>query len=461
MIFSGVPERTKDNNWPALDAAMSSSLHWVVSGGHGSDTERSAHPPILKTMHRATLMGLLMVVATGCQVTRALKQPIPASAPIGVADERTERIGKTIQDVMRKEGIPGLSIAVIDGGELVWAQGFGWRDLQQRLPVDTDTQFQAGSISKPVTALAVLGLGAAGRVCFDSDVNLYLKGWRLDSRFTNTVTLRQLLSHRAGMVPQGFLGSRERSRVLTSLQVLKRREPVVSWLTGHLLGTIKVVKPPGSGFKYSGGGYCVVQKAVEDVTGQPFEAAMDELLLQPVGMTRSTFQQPPQDTNNIACGYGWTKTVLGGGRWRVFPEKAPAGLRTTPADLARLIVAVQKANAGERAGPVSPAIAREFLKPQFDSFMGTGVFLDEKGDYHGFFHAGENPGYLARFGAGISNGRGWVIMTNGEKDRFGPILEAVFQEFGPVWKPRAEPGTFSGRGDRLSVPCRTSLAPRH
>jgi CubicO group peptidase (beta-lactamase class C family) len=255
------------------------------------------------------------------------------------------------------------------------------------------------------------------------------------------------------MVPHGFLGSGEHAKVLSPLQVLKRREPVVSWLTGHHLGTIKVVKPPGSGFKYSGGGYCVVQKTVEDVTGQPFEAAMDELLLRPVGMTRSTFQQPPQDTNNIARGYGWIKAVLGGGRWRVFPEKAPAGLRTTPADLGRLIAAVQKGNAGESAGPISPAIAREFLKPQFDPFMGTGVFLDEKGDYHGFFHAGENPGYLARFGAGVSNGRGWVIMTNtGEKDRFGAILEAVFREFGPVWNPRAEPtGSSEPRADAVSI----------
>jgi hypothetical protein len=86
--------------------------------------------------------------------------------------------------------------------------------------------------------------------------------------------------------------------------------------------------------------------------------------------------------------------------------------------------------------------------------MGTGVFLDEKGDYHGFFHAGENPGYLARFGAGVSNGRGWVIMTNtGEKDRFGAILEAVFREFGPVWNPRAEPtGSSEPRADAVSIP---------
>jgi CubicO group peptidase (beta-lactamase class C family) len=96
------------------------------------------------------------------------------------------------------------------------------------LPVEIDTRFQAGSISKAVTAMGVLLLHDSGMVCLDSDVNLYLKGWRLDSRFTNAITLRQLLCHRAGMVPHGFLGSLERAKALSSLQVLKRRMPVLS-----------------------------------------------------------------------------------------------------------------------------------------------------------------------------------------------------------------------------------------
>ncbi|MGA2865216.1 MAG: serine hydrolase domain-containing protein [Verrucomicrobiota bacterium] len=380
------------------------------------------------------LICALLPLTSGCQVTRALKQPIPASAPLGGADERTERIAKVVRDTMRKEGIPGLSIAVIDHGEVVWAQGFGWRDIKQRLPVDTNTQFQAASISKPLTALAILRMSASGKVDLDADVNRYLKGWHLESKFlTNPVTLRELLCHRAGTVPHGFTGFSESKPAPSLLDILTTRY--------FMNGPVKVTDAPGSLYRYSGGGYCVVQKAVEDVTGEPFELAMNELLLQPMGMERSHFHQPPsaQESENAARGYGWMKAVAYGGRWGVFPQKAAAGLWTTPADLARLVVAVQKANSGENAGPISPAIAQEFLRPQFDPGMGTGVFLDEKGDYHGFFHAGENLGYFARFGAGVSNGRGWVIMSNAQKDRFGPILQAVFQEFGPVRNPRAEP----------------------
>lgn len=376
----------------------------------------------------AIILAVVAGACAGCQTSRALKGTIPASEAVGLHDARTERIGEAVRQTMRKEGIPGCSVAVIDHGEVVWAQGFGWRDVARRLPVDTDTQFQAGSISKPVTALGVLLLEASGKVGLDSDVNTYLKGWRLDSKFTNTITLRQLLCHRAGMVPHGFLGSSGHAKVLSSLQVLQRRKPVLSCLTGHYLGTIKVLKPPGSGYDYSGGGYCVVQKAVEDVTGEPFEVAMDELVLQPMGMSRSTFQQPPQDTNNLARGYGWMINVLGGGRWRVFPEKAPAGLRTTPLDLARFAVAVQKAAAGTAVAGISPAIAQEYLKPQFDEWQGVGIRLGGTGEDRAFSHAGENPGYCAVLIADVSKGRGFVIMTNANKHRADPIVNAIKHE---------------------------------
>ena len=389
------------------------------------------------------VLGVLAVLGSGCQVRQALKQSIPASPTIGIQDERTERISQAIRETMRKEGIPGLSIAIIDGGRLVWAQGFGWRDVEHRLPVDVDTQFQAGSISKPVTALGVLLLEAGGQVDLDADVNRYLKDWHLDSKYPDQpVTLRLLLHHCAGMAPHGFLGYSERKEPPSLVEVLNRRDSLSGWLTGHALGQVKVVDPPGSRFRYSGGGYCVAQKVMEDVTGEPFEETMSRVVLEPLHMSRSHFRQPPleEETGNAAHGYSWMKTVVYGGRWGVFPQKAAAGLWTTPQDLARCIVAVQKAKAGEPAGPISPAMAEAFLKPQFDAWMGTGIFLDGAGENRGFFHAGENLGYFARFGASVSTGRAWVIMTNAQKDRFRPILEAVAEEFGWI-----DPGKEVGK----------------
>jgi CubicO group peptidase (beta-lactamase class C family) len=383
--------------------------------------------------HLAAFLAVLVVLSAGCQVSRALKQPIPASAAVGTQDERTQRIAEVIRDTMRKEGIPGVSVAVIDGAEIAWAQGFGWRDVGKRLPVDTDTQFQVASISKPVTALAVLKLKESGQLDLDKDVNGYFKDWRLDSKWPDKpVTLRLLLCHRAGMVPHGFLGYGESKTPLTSLEVLNKQNGLASWLTGNYLGSVKVKYPPDTGFRYSGGGYCVVQKVVEDVTGEPFEAAMGRTLLEPLRMNRSHFHQPPlkQETDNTARGYGRIKTVAYGGRWGVYPQEAAAGLWTTPQDFAKLIIAVQKAKAGQTSGPISSAVAEEFLTPQFDGATGMGVFMDGDPNNRGFWHAGGNLGYVARFGAAVSNDRGWVIMTNAEKDRFTPIIKAIAEEFG-------------------------------
>jgi len=386
-------------------------------------------------MRNRTIVALATatLLACGCQVHQALKQPIPASAAVGAQDERTQRIAEVIRNTMRKEGIPGVSVAVIDRGEIVWARGFGWRDVGKRLPVDTDTQFQVASISKPVTALAVLKLKESGQLDLDKDVNGYFKDWHLDSKWPDKpVTLRLLLCHRAGMVPHGFLGYSDSKAPLTLLEVLDRRNVLADCLTCNYLGSVKVAHPPGSKFRYSGGGYCVVQKVVEDATGEPFDAAMSKTLLEPLQMNRSHFHQPPleQETDNTARGYGLIKTIIYGGRWGVYPQKAAAGLWTTPQDLAKLIMAVQKAKAGQTSGPISPAVAEEFLTPQFDGSTGMGVFMDGDPHNRGFWHAGGNLGYVSRFGAGASNGRGWVIMTNAEKDRFTPILQALVTEFG-------------------------------
>jgi CubicO group peptidase (beta-lactamase class C family) len=378
----------------------------------------------------AIAFAVLTLANSGCQTSRALKQPIPVSRAIGIQDERTERIGKVIQETMRKENIPGISVAIVDHGKIIWAQGFGWRDIHRKLPVDTDTQFQTGSISKPVTALGVLVLNADGKVDLDKDVNNYLRDWQLQNPFTNSpVTLRELLCHRAGIVPHGFAGYNERKTPPSLMEILKRDNFLTGWLTANYFGPIKVTKPPGSAYSYSGGGYCVAQKTVEDVTGESFEDAMNELVLQPLEMNRSNFQQPPQDTNDIAIGYGWMKTISGGGRWRVYPEKAMGGLWTTPQDLARLIIAVQDASAGKNSGTISPAIAQEYLKPQFDSWQGIGIRVSGAGENRGFYHAGENFGYFAKFGAGVSDGRGWVIMCNANKNKFGSILQSIGKEF--------------------------------
>ena len=379
-------------------------------------------------MNRTTSIILaiwLGFTGSGCQVNRALRKSIPSSAPIGIQDERTDRIGAVIKKTMRRKGVPGVSVAVIDGGELVWAQGFGWRDIEKRLPIDTETLFQAGSISKSITALAVLVLNVAGSIDLDQDVNSIMKNWQLPSNYPNQpVTLRHLLTHQAGTVPKAFMGFHESRQAPTLMEVLNGH----SWYVFGILRPVKVIEPPESRYRYSGGGYCVVQKVLEDSEGESFATIMNQNLFVPLRMTHSCFQHLPGEEiiQNTAHGYGWLHGILFRGRWRIYPESAAAGLWTTPSDLARMIVAVQRAFTGDSSGPLSPETAKEFLRPQFEPQMGMGVFLGgEEGD-RTFYFGGVNWGYVSKFSASVTNGRGWVIMSNGQNmDYFDPIIEAI------------------------------------
>jgi CubicO group peptidase (beta-lactamase class C family) len=306
--------------------------------------------------------------------------------------------------------VPGVSVAVIHDGKILWARGFGVTKLGGA-PVTENTIFQAGSISKPVTAMAVMHLVQAGRLNLDADINTYLKSWKVpENEFTaqKKVTLRELLSHTAGVTVHGFPGYASGAPVPTLVQVLNGEKPANT-------PAIRVDTPPGTLWRYSGGGYVITQQMLLDVTGQSFPAFMRTTVLGPLGMTHSTYEQPlpaarqpdaatPYDQNGVA--------VVGGAH--TYPEMAPAGLWTTPSDLARYAIGVQKALTGQ-PGILSKATAAEMVK---DVGMGPlghyglGPELGGKPDHPWFAHRGVDEGFLSNLVA-YNMGDGVVIMTNG------------------------------------------------
>lgn len=338
------------------------------------------------------------------------------SAPLNVIDR------------MRFYRVPGVSVAVIHGGRIEWARAWGETEAGSGVPVDTATLFQAASISKPVAAIAALRLVERGQLSLDEDVNARLTSWRVpESPFTaaEKVTLRRLLSHSAGTTVHGFPGYAAGAPVPTAVQVLDGRAPANT-------RPVRVDTVPGTRWRYSGGGYTIAQLLMTDVTGQPFAELMRREVLEPAGMRHSTYAQPlPADRAGRAATAHSGEGRPIPGRHHTYPEQAAAGLWTTPSDLARLAIEVQRAYDGERGRVVTPETARLMLTTQAGEY-GLGFGLSGRGDSLAFQHGGSNEGYRAFFSAMARGGRGVVIMTNGENGQLvaAEILRAIQAEYG-------------------------------
>lgn len=324
-----------------------------------------------------------------------------------------------LSERMAHYNVPGLSVAVINDGKIEWARGYGVIEKDGGKPVTSDTLFLAGSISKPVAALAALRLVEQDKLNLDEDVNLRLKTWKVPgNEFTREkkVTLRGLLSHSAGMTVHGFPGYAVDAPMPTLVQVLNGEKPANT-------PAIRVDIEPGSKWRYSGGGYTVMQQLLIDVTGKSFPELARELVLGPAGMRQSTYENPlPKSLEPLAATAHSRNGEMVEGRWHIYPEMAAAGLWTTPSDLARYAIAVQQALAGQ-SKLLSRAMAEQMVTVQKGSY-GLGLQLDNAGkDSARFSHGGVDEGFEATFTAYGKGGRGAVIMTNA--NRAFPLMQEL------------------------------------
>jgi CubicO group peptidase (beta-lactamase class C family) len=351
------------------------------------------------------------------RVTRGLLPETELSMRFGPASTLVER--------MLYHHTPGVSIAVINDGKVEWARGFGVQEIGTTRAVTAETMFQAASISKAVTALGAMQLVAAGKIDLDEDVNHRLVSWKVPPRgeWQPRVTLRQLLSHSAGLTAHGFYGYQTTEAIPTVVQILDAIPPANS-------DPVRVNVLPGTMFRYSGGGITVVQLMLTDLLRRPFPDIMDEAVLRPLGMTQSTYAQPPAAARQGSAATAHPKKgVALRGNWHIYPEMAAAGLWTTPSDLAKVGIAVWRALKGE-SGPLSRDLAEQMVTPQIPigspesgTSMGIGFMLEGKGASVRFGHSGSNEGFvsLATFYKGV--GKGAVIMMNSNEG--SPMLAEI------------------------------------
>jgi CubicO group peptidase (beta-lactamase class C family) len=332
-----------------------------------------------------------------------------ATGAPGIPDtQRGDDLDTFVAAQMARRHVPGLSLAIIQDGRIVDARAYGVTEPGGSVPVTTATLFQAGSISKSVSALGALRLVEQGKLSLDADVNTALTTWKVPANaFTaaRPVTLRGLLSHTAGLTVHGFPGYAVDVPVPTLVQVLNGTPPTNT-------APIQVDTTPGVLWRYSGGGYTVMQQMMIDVTGQPFPDYMRQAVLGPVGMTHSTFEQPPPAPLAAATAAGqYADLQPVKGRWHVYPEMAAAGLWTTPTDLARFAIEVQEAYAGRSSRVISPAMTRRMLTVEKNG-DGLGVFLQGTGRTLLFNHGGRDDGFDASLNAFAESGQGLVVMIN-------------------------------------------------
>jgi CubicO group peptidase (beta-lactamase class C family) len=330
---------------------------------------------------------------------------------------------------MARLKVPGVSVAFWDHGKIMWTRGYGYADVATKRRVTATTLFQAGSISKPVAALATLRLVQEGKLNLDENVNDKLREWKVpENQFTKEqkVTLRRILSHSAGLTVHGFAGYAAGEPVPTVVQVLDGEKPANS-------PPVRVDMVPGTIWRYSGGGYVVMQLLVTEQTGEAFPALLHDMVLAPGGMTHSTYQQPlPAAMRaSIAVPYRGTGLPVKGGP-HTYPEMTAAGLWTTPSDLDTLAIELEKEYDGTSQKILSQAMLRQMLTPQKDDW-GLGFELGPApNQLVRFGHGGANEGYRNEWENYMGLQQGVAIMTN--SDNGGEIadeyLRAVAKEYG-------------------------------
>jgi len=335
--------------------------------------------------------------------------PLPAylSQGLVVLDEvdDPDAMRETIEQRMAAAHTPGMAVAVIRDGQLEWVRGFGTNIAGGAQPIDKDSVFSAGSVSKLVNAALILRLVEIGVLDLDRDVNSYLTSWQVpESEFTaqHKVTLRRLLSHTAGTNLHGFPDFLPGEPLPNAVQTLGGLPPAKH-------DPVTLLFEPGSALKYSGGGITISQLVVSDVTGLSYEKAASKYVFEPLGMTRSTFANPlPEDYDNIAYAHDreGNRAALPRG-YEAMPEMAASGLWVSAADMAKFMSALL----GDETF-LSPQMRSEIFNRQVNSWHGLGPRINGEGANHVVHHGGANNSYQTWFEVHPASGDGLIVLTN-------------------------------------------------
>ena len=389
--------------------------------------------------NRIPLVAMLLLgVAAGAKASEPDRWNCVADAEAQaarqkVADHMRPRV--VFQDQEQSAGMlqrmavhhtPALSVAVIRDGKLDWTAAWGVLE-SSGAKADCSSLFQGGSLAKPATLVAVLRMKQAGAIGFDDDIETLLTDYRLPAgqqSAENPVTLRNLFRHTSGITPGGYQGYSPESALPTTTQILRGQAPANA-------PAIAVVAKPNEHLAYSGGGYTLIEAALQDRFKRPFEQLMQEWLIGPFGMRQASFVQPMPNANrnHAAKGHVVDGSPVPGG-WNNHPERAAAGLWATPSDLARLLVQLRKASEG-KSSFLGQALVSELLADPIEGHS-YGFRRIGEGDDLFITHYGGTAGYRAGMTINLLTGDGAVYLSNSDSgSELGvEFLNAVSEVYG-------------------------------
>jgi len=333
--------------------------------------------------------------------------------PIPVWEEK-----EALSDLMNQFNVPGIGIVLINNYEIEWSKFIGVQDLNSKIEVNSQTLFEAASTTKTLVTVAALHFVEKGLIDLETDVNDYLKDWKIpENEFTKNekVTLKRLLTHTAGINRPESMYDFEEGSTPTLLDVLNGKSPAKN-------DPVVVEFEPGSKHQYSNLGYDIIQKLLEDVTGKSLAQLIKEVIFDPIAMNNSSLDYPlPVELNKRAILHHTAEgEVKGKG---LHPSAyAHGNLSCNPIDLAKFAVEIMQAYQGKSEKILTQEMTKSMLESHKSfgptEFMGLsdqvlGFFLMKNDKNTFFLLPGSNaPGANCMFLGSALTGQGAVLMTN-------------------------------------------------
>lgn len=336
-----------------------------------------------------------------------------------------------IVDRMKFYKIPSVSLAIINNGKIEWTKTYGYADIEMKRLANSKTLYQVASISKSVTGVGIMKLVQDGKLSQTNDIRNYLKTWTFpDNELSKNklITLRNLLSHTAGLSVHGFIGYSVRDNLPTINQILNGERPANN-------EPIKPIYPINEHFEYSGGGYIVIRKILDDNISSNYDSLMQAIVLKPLKMTNSTFSQPllPQYKNYAYGSDKEMKTLKG--NYYIYPEQSAGGLWSTAIDIAKFVLSIQNDLKGSHNSLINKHLSEEMLTPVLNNYaLGFGIV--KKGGEKYFWHEGESFGYNSMYYGSFTTGKGVVILTNAYPSNGQPFIQELLNSVATTygWK---------------------------